>query len=185
MATYQPYLDFTAQSKTVSTLMSLYAQFESKNNTETEFTTIIVFTAFVVKAYLNSIGSREIAFWEELERLPWKQKIEILHKNAEVNPDWGQEPLQFANEVFRLRDKLAHGKPERVEGPIFPTMEAAGDYQNSSQIQPDWYRGMTKEWAISAKDRFRALMIYLGKLYKLHESDYLHSASGGIRPIDA
>jgi hypothetical protein len=141
---------------------------------------VVVFTAFSIEAYLNSIGSRHIAFWDSLERLPWKEKVSILHKNVGRDADWGKDPLQFANDVFRLRDKLAHGKAERVFGPACKDLQEAQSTLASAHPKPEWYQGITKEWVLASKDRFFALMTYLGQLYGLHESDYLLSASGGL-----
>lgn len=184
MPTYQPYLDFTAQSKAVAALMGLYAQLDRDSTASPQTMPIVVFMAFAIEAYLNSIGARHLAFWDELERLPWRQKVAILHTNAGADPDWGKEPLQFASEVFRLRDKLAHGKPERVLGPVCATTSEADKHLSSLHLQPDWYRGITNEWIVSAKDRFRVLMGYLGQLYGLHPSDHLSSASGGFLTDD-
>lgn len=180
MTTYRAYLDFTAQSRAVSALMGMYARLENQPHSKEEITPLVVFTAFAIESYLNSIGARKIAFWDDLERLSWRQKVSILHKAVDKQPDWGREPLQFASEVFGLRDKLAHGKPERVLSPTQSTEHAAGELLSSQQLQPDWYRGITREWAFHAKVRFRTLMIYLGALYGLHESDHLLSSSGGI-----
>jgi hypothetical protein len=47
-------------------------------------------------------------------------------------------------------------------------------------LQPDWYTRITKEWVMRAKDRFRLLMLYLGGLFGLHESDHLLSSTGGV-----
>lgn len=180
MVTYRAYLDFTAQSRAVSALMGMYARLERDPNHQEELTPLIVFIAFSVEAYLNSIGARKIEFWDELERLPWRQKITILHKNVGAAPDWGREPLQFASEVFGLRDKLAHGKPERVLGTLTSHEQEAADQLSSQYLQPDWYKGITREWVMSAKERFRQLMMYLARLYGLHESDHLLSSTGGI-----
>jgi hypothetical protein len=184
MTIYQPYSDFTAQSRTVSALMSMYAQLERGTSSPTELTPIVVFLAFSVESYLNSIGARKLAIWDELERLSWKNKITILHKTVGKLPVWGKDPLQFANEVFSLRDKLAHGKPERVVGPKFRTHAEAAPYINRPQLhpelQPEWYRKITKDWVMEAKERFRLLMIYLGGMFDLHESDHLLSSTGGL-----
>ena len=132
MKTYQPYAEFTAQSKTVSALMSMYTFVQRNPDIRIEFTPIIVFLAFAIESYLNSIGARQLEIWDELERLPWKAKVAILHKTAGRSIDWGKDPLQFGVEVFTIRDKLAHGKPERILGPVtnsqdeadrFPTQE--------------------------------------------------------------
>ena len=182
MTTYQPYSDFTAQSRTVGALMSMYAQLEGDSTIRIELTAMVVFMAFAIESYLNSIGARQFEIWDELERLPWKKKMTILHKIAKKPIDWGRDPLQFANEVFTLRDKLAHGKPERVVGPVFPNEVEAYEYDKNHhlQLQPDWYRRITKEWVMEAKERFRLLMIYLGAMFGLHESDHLLSSTGGL-----
>lgn len=180
MKTYQPFSDFSAQSKTVSALMSMYAQLESGPNKRMDLTPIVVFLAFSIESYLNSIGARKLDIWDELERLPWKKKMTILHKVARKFPDWSKDPLQFATEVFSLRDKLAHGKPERVLGPIFTDQAQAMQYQKSQDLQPEWYAKITKEWVIEAKERFRILMIYLGQLFSFHESDHLLNSTGGF-----
>jgi hypothetical protein len=143
-----------------------------------------VFIAFSIESYLNSIGARKLSIWDDLERLSWKKKVSILHKTANRTPDWGSEPLQFAIEIFELRNKLAHGKPEQVFGPIVTNFAAADKLCNSNDLQPDWYRSVTKEWVLEAKERFRLLMIYLGSLFNFHESDHLLSATGGIRIDD-
>ncbi|MDR2851962.1 MAG: hypothetical protein LBV61_02720 [Burkholderiaceae bacterium] len=113
-----------------------------------------------------------------------EEKISILHKTAKRSPDYGRDPLQFCTEVFKLRDKLAHGKPESVFGSIETDINAAHHLLINNLLQPDWYTSITREWILQAKERFRVLMIYLGDLYGLHESDHLHVSSGGISTDD-
>ncbi len=60
MKTYQPFTDFTAQSKTVSALMSMYALMERDSAARIELTPIVVFLAFAIESYLNSIGARQL-----------------------------------------------------------------------------------------------------------------------------
>ena len=180
MATFQPYSDFTAQSKTHGTLMSMYAQLERDPNSRIELTPIVVFLAFSIESYLNSLGARKLEFWDELERLPWKRKMVILHKIAKKTPDWGKNPLQFATEMFRLRDVLAHGKPERVLGPVFSEEGEAYRFLHSHDLETEWYSGITREWVMEAKEHFRLLMLYLGGLFGFHESDHLTSSTGGL-----
>jgi hypothetical protein len=185
MTTYQPYSSFTAQSRTVSALMSMYAQLEGGMPSRVELTPIVVFLAFSIESYLNSIGARRLEIWDELERLSWKKKVAILHRTARKSPDWSKDPLQFATEVFGLRDRLAHGKPERVVGPVFANQDDATKYLNSRDLQPEWYARITRDWVMAAKERFRLLMIYLGGLFAFHESDHLLTATGGLLVEDA
>ncbi len=178
MKTYTPYTDFTAQNKTISALYGMYAQLEENPDTYMEFTPIVVFMAFSIEAYVNNLGARHLSIWEDLERLPWKTKISILHKSAGKEAVWGESPLQFASEIFMLRDKLAHGKPERVEGPPCFDLGEVDDCLRR-ELQPDWYTQISRDWVMNAKDRFRLLMKYLGELFGHMESDHLSLSVSG------
>nr|WP_315237703.1 hypothetical protein [uncultured Albidiferax sp.] len=180
MPQYQAFTNFTAQSKSVSALMSMYSMLEKGQTAGIPLAPVVVFLAFSIESYLNSLGSRAIPFWDEIEKLSWKSKINLLHKDAERKPDWGDGPLQFATEVFRLRDKLAHGKPERVVGPKLTEEPDSIEMLVTQALQPDWYKGITLDWVLEAKERFRLLMVYLSSLYGLSADDHLHSAHGGV-----
>ncbi len=185
MTKYQPYLDFTAQSHNVSSLMRLYTLLQNHPDAKPPLTAFVVFIAFAIESYINSVGSRKIDFWNEIERLSWRKKLEILHNHSGNSSDWGGEPLQFAVEVFRLRDNLAHGKPERVFGPAFDDYSVASDALSSSHLKPDWFASITESWVIESKDRFRKLMIYIATLYGLGEFDHLLHSSGSFIHHDA
>ena len=64
----------------------MYAQLEAGASSRIELTPIVVFLAFSIESYLNSIGARKLIIWDELERLPWKNKVVILHKTAGRSP---------------------------------------------------------------------------------------------------
>ena len=51
-------------------------------------------------------------------------------------------------------------------------------------LQPEWYKSITLEWVMDAKERFRLLMAYLAELFGLPESDHLHSSSGHVLAHD-
>ena len=180
MRKYQPYLDFTAQSHNVSALMGLYAILGHSDSVKPPLTAFVVFIAFAIEAYINSVGARNIAFWDDLERLPWRKKLDILHKHSGKVAQWGQQPLQFAVEVFRLRDNLAHGKSERILGPILEDAAEAEKLITSDNFVPKWYGAITESWVLTAKEQFRVLMAYIGQLYGLHSSDHLLQSTGGF-----
>lgn len=160
--------------------MSMYVHLEQNPDFKGELTPIVVFMAFTIEAYLNSIGARKIVIWDELERLPWKSKVNILYKTTGKDPDWGKDPLQFAVEVFKTRDLLAHRKPERVVGPLFNEETEANEYLKTTSMEPEWYKKITKEWVINSKERFRILMIHFANLFDLHESDHLLASEAGL-----
>ena len=141
--------------------------------------------AFSVEAYLNTIGFKVVQFWETIERISWREKVEILHSVAGREPQWGREPLQFAQELFRLRDRLAHGKPEQLRSAPFPTLEAANAAIHAPSLEePEWYRRLDRAWAVAAKARFTRLMTYLAALHGFHESDHLQKSSTAIEYED-
>jgi len=183
MPYYQAFTEFTAQSKSVRALMRMYSLLERGQPPPIPLTPVVVFLAFSIESYLNSLGARAIPFWSEIERMPWKAKVNVLHAAAGHEPDWSREPLQFAREVFSLRDRLAHGKPERVEGPKHPDHAGPTKFP-SGELEPDWYESITLDWILDAKERFEVLMRHLAGLFGHGPGDYLHSSTGGILASD-
>lgn len=177
---FQPCIKFTAQSKNVRALYAMYGRVSTGHNTYAEFLPIVVFLAFTIEAYINSIGSRKIKYWDDLERLSWQKKVEILHKHVDRSTDWGQDPLQFTKEIFKLRDALAHGKEAIICGPVFDNHVEASKSLDLDSIQPKWFDKITRDWIIEARDRFQSLMKYLAALYGLNDSDYLHTSSSTV-----
>ena len=184
MVVYRAYTNFTAHGRNIQALMSMYALLESASTAKIPLTTLAVFLAFSVESYLNAIGGRKIEFWDQIERLSWRSKVEILYSEAKQKPDWGSDPLQFAIEVFKIRDRLAHGKPERIVGPDMTDEIEAHKYLRENAMEPDWYTKIDRTWAMAAKERFRQLMIHLATMHGFHESDHLNLAIGGIERED-
>jgi len=164
--------------------MSMYADLEkTPKNKKVEATPFVVFMAFSVEAYLNSIGSRVLSYWDNIERITWKDKVEILHSISQKKAQWSEEPLQFIKSLFVIRDKLAHGRPELVKSKAFQSKKKIIDAENAEptyEEQPNWYKKLNRAWVVSAKDKFRIAMQYLGSLHGFHKSDYLCHSTGGI-----
>ena len=182
---WRVYCKYTAQSQSISALYSLYAHIEQESESRIEMTPFVVFMAFSIEAYLNSIGFRKIKFWKDSEKIPWKTKVEILHLGAGKSSDWASFPLQFCADVFSLRDKLAHGKPEE-EYSEWIDVGASIRAGSERDLSPKLSQTVNAKWVKDAKLKFRELMIYLGSLYGYHESDHLSQAVYGheTRSID-
>jgi hypothetical protein len=75
----------------------------------------IIVAAFKFEAFLNHLGFLVIPFWTSIERLPHKNKLEILIKHLNVKVDRGSRPFQTLKELFQARDGIAHGKPEFLQ----------------------------------------------------------------------
>ncbi len=175
---YQPHLDFSAQAVSFRALQCLYARLNDEDMDEYDYVPIVVFAAFSIEAYINSVGSRKIIFWDQIERLPWKQKVEILHANIGLTANWGEMPLQFARQVFGLRDRLAHGKPETIDGPICDNAGEAKSILMVQALKPEWFSVLEKDWILKSKNQVCEVLHYLGCLYGLDTDDFKrHSQS--------
>jgi len=184
-ATYQAYSEFTAQGHAVRALMSMYSLVESNAWQRRPLTPIVVFMAFSIEAYVNSIGEKRVPFWSEVERLSWRRKVNILHTVTGKETEWEAEPLRLASEVFKIRDKLAHGRSERVMGPRTSDRDEALKWTHTDRLVPPWLEPIDLSWIIASKARFNILMTYLGELFGSPSSDHLLSSVGGILTHDA
>lgn len=180
MMKYQPYCDFPAHGKNIEALSRMLWLMGSNISDHFVLTPIVVLEAFTIESYVNTLGAEHIEIWDELERLPWKKKISILHKITKKIPEWGKEPLQFATEVFQIRDCLAHGKPERVEGKLFDTRQEAMNVLGTLEMEPEWFKRIDKQWIMDSKYRIDNLMRYLSGLYNSPPLAYQSGASGGV-----
>lgn len=186
MDKFRPYKEFTAHGLIIATLRQLLRSFISDESNDQLIEPIVVFTAFSIEAYINHLGAEQIGIWEELEKLPWKKKVVILHKIAHKQANWGEQPLQFAQQVFALRDKLAHGKPELVYGPTCDTREEALDKMREPWLYiPKWYNDINRQWIIESEVRFDNLIIYLGSLFGRNEFDNKLLAYTGVERVES
>ncbi|MCW2099327.1 UNVERIFIED_ORG: hypothetical protein EDF86_0095 [Pseudomonas psychrophila] len=177
---WRPYMHFTAQSTALQAFYLMIGRLKKGELTEGEYPCVVVFMAFSIEAYVNTLGSRQISFWDEIERLPWRKKIEILHSAAGAQANWAQGPLQFAVNIFKIRDKLAHGKPEKICGPWRPGKPDGTHKDSFPQLKPTHLASITSQWLLDSVGNLRILMCYLGELFDHPESDHLSVAEGGF-----
>jgi len=162
MGNYTIYREFTAHGPAVQALGLIYKRLEAGMLLEEEVMPLIVFTAFSIEAYVNHLGY-SLPGWKE--RSPWKQKIERLHNAVGQPCDWGSNPLDFAVEVFCIRDRLAHGKPERIDLSFSASPDEAENFLDHPDLTPAWFRTcLDLEWAARSRERFLRLAAHLGGL---------------------
>lgn len=183
MEKYRPYMEFTAQGQAYQALMLMISQLEQRPHAKAELLPVVVFMAFTVEAYVNSLGARHIDFWDQIERISWRNKVEILHVHAGQRADWGGKQLQYAAELFSLRDRLAHGKPEFVRGPICVSQMEAEEKLSGDMLDPPWFRKISGPWLAGARGSFRDLMRHLSGLYSLDPADHQLHSTGGFEVI--
>jgi hypothetical protein len=62
--------------------------------------------AFSFEAYLNAIGSRRLAIWDERDE--YYKKIDKVFQHLKTAPDWSRRPYSSVSAMRRLRNTLAH-----------------------------------------------------------------------------
>jgi len=87
----------------------------------------VVFHAFTFEAYLNHLGSVEISYWDEIERIPYKNKLRVLAKHLGIDIEAGIRPFQSIWELFDLRDRLAHGRTVEIRDSYVTNVEPPHD----------------------------------------------------------
>lgn len=71
----------------------------------------LIFTAFMVEAYLNHIGQRIFKCWNDLEeRLSPKSKLNLIAEKLGLVTNYQRRPYQTLSELFKFRNSVAHGK---------------------------------------------------------------------------
>jgi len=98
-------------------VVSWHALKEARDHEEGRFyncTTCILFSAFCLEAYCNHLGEEMIPFWESIDRISIRNKLEVLSIHLDVELDFSCSPFQSFTPIFRLRNRLAHGRNERL-----------------------------------------------------------------------
>ncbi len=101
----------------------------------------LLFSAFSTEAKVNFIGWKTLkAGWPE--RASFREKIDLLTEVLKIDLTWGEPPLQSLNQLFKLRNTLAHGKPEIV------------DETKVSDVEPEIWDALKGQWERSIKPEF-------------------------------
>ncbi len=82
-----------------------------------ECMTAILISAFKFEPYLNHVGAILFTYWDEMERLPHKNKLNIIRSHLDIKKEDGKRPYQTLKNLFYLRDAVAHGKTEYLSPP--------------------------------------------------------------------
>jgi hypothetical protein len=88
---------------------------EQQKASHQQFMASLVFTAFALEAYLNWLGIRVLADWEELEkRTSPQKKLKKLADYLQVEVVISKRPWLIMKDLFSFRNDIAHGKPEQL-----------------------------------------------------------------------
>ena len=93
----------------------------------------LTFSAFMLEAYFNHLGSLRIREWDEVERKYAKlEKYKKFAKAAGIGVNLNIYPQKSLVELFAFRDSMAHGKTTagnidiEIEGALHPSFPTAG-----------------------------------------------------------
>lgn len=77
--------------------------------------TAITMSALAIEALCNSIGERVVNNWGDFESSSPKAKLRIICDELEIAYDSSVEPWSTAQWLMKIRNRLAHAKPQSVE----------------------------------------------------------------------
>ena len=100
----------------------------------------LVFTAFMMEAYLNHVGPRLFECWDDLEQwLSPLSKLSLIAEKLGVKKDKGRRPYQTVSKVFKFRNSLAHGKSRalKTDNKIRVVDETFDRYMHES-LKTEW-----------------------------------------------
>ena len=110
-----------------------------------QYLACITFTAFTLEAFLNHMGEELFESWrDDLEQISVKGKIRIVSDKVGLKVDYGETPWQVVPELVAFRNKVAHGKNERLfEEVILPLNEY--DEHLNVFLKTNWQEAATME----------------------------------------
>ncbi len=77
--------------------------------------TAITLCGLAIEAICNAVGDRVITDWKDFERASQTAKLRLLCEHLNVQYDKNQEPWSTVRWLIRLRNTIAHAKPQLVE----------------------------------------------------------------------
>jgi hypothetical protein len=130
----------------------------------------LALTAFTFEAFLNHIGVRLFATWEDMESLSPMQKLSVLCERLNVNFDKGARPFQSLTTLVKFRNALAHGKTEKLNPK--PTIEDAEKVAKSirdDRPRTDWELLCSPEFASRAREDLKQVVEQLHGAAKIKD----------------
>lgn len=127
-----------------------------------QFRASLVFTAFMLEAYLNHIGKTLFRCWDDLDRLGPKEKLNVIADRIGLQVDYGREPWQIVKDLFVFRNKIAHGRSGKLSETV-----SLNQYQDEVLPQfvlTDWEKYCNLEKAERAREHVEAIV------HKIHKA---------------
>jgi hypothetical protein len=137
----------------------------------------ILISAFKVEAYINHAGKALFPYWDEMDRLPVKSKLNIIRSHLGMDTKDGQRPFQTLHDLFEFRNDLAHCRDEILDPP--ESIEE-GDVEEIRRKYPQtsWESKCTVEFAERANKDTEDIIKELHSKAGLPENDLRRAGHG-------
>ena len=140
----------------------------------------LVFSAFMLEAYLNHLGRLRHANWDDIERrYPKLKKYLMFAKDAKLQVQMEKRPYISLNRLFAFRDSMAHGKTisEEIDVEIEVSQSLA-----SSPPRSEWQQFASAE---TAEELLNDAVALIRELHKAsgYRGDPFGSGGGGLYAV--
>jgi hypothetical protein len=107
----------------------------------------LVLCAFTFEAYLNHLGEGKLHLWKKTDFINVWAKNDMVCKHLKLSPDFSRRPHKSLRKLFKLRDRLAHGRSETLT-----TKKYVGTGYEPPLLSPKaaWEKGVNLEFCKQA-----------------------------------
>lgn len=111
----------------------------------------LIFSAFTLEAFLNTLGAKLKLEGEEYERASPDDKLRTIEAKLDFKPNRRSRPYSTLTSLFKFRNAVAHGRHERqnVKQKVDPQWTAL---QMVTSLETEWERYCRKAIARKAYD---------------------------------
>jgi hypothetical protein len=139
-----------------------------------------VSAAFKCEALLNEIGDRFIKGWVNVERLSWRNKLDLIAAHFDWKPEYGSRPLQTVVALFRARDQVAHAKPIVLKSDALE--KGTREELRRRHPQTDWEKLCTIDFAVLAYEETEQFANMIAGVAGLDEKQLRHAYAAYTMP---
>ena len=141
----------------------------------------LILLAFAIEAQINFLGTKlHVPKWKERDRFDDKRRQ--LFRHLQLKPDMQKRPYSVIEKLKKLRDSMAHGKPQFVE--IDERREIDQDDDPVPNIQAEWVVRCNESFAREAYEDVRKIWDEMLEKSKLVRFFTVSGASHSIKFIE-
>ncbi len=150
-----------------------------------QYLACITFTAFTLEAFLNHIGEELFEDWrDDLEQISVKGKMRIISDKLGLKVDYGEAPWQVVPELVAFRNKVAHGKNERLFEELILPLSKDDEHLNKF-LKSNWQEAATMENAKRLRNLVQDLCLKIWTASGLSEVTlFAHGSQSGSASTD-